>query len=311
MNNTLNIHNVAVIGLGTIGMRWAAVFAHAGLAVHAQDPDPQAWDRFQSALPTLLEELQRLQPAQAPLGDIRYAATIAQAVNTADFVQENTPERMEIKCAALQAIDAATPSHAVIASSSSALLVSDFQRGCAHAERIVLGHPFNPAHIMPLVEVAGGELSAPWAVESARKFYESIGKKPVVMRRELTGHLALRLMGAMWREAIALVAEGSVSVEDIDRAFRYGPGPKWTLQGSFISNHLGAEGLESFLDKYGPTYEMIWKDLRPTPELNATTRAALVTGTQAALGTRSDASLKQERDQGLIELLAVQQRYCV
>lgn len=311
MNQAASIRTVAVVGLGTIGMRWAAVFAHAGLEVHAQDPDPKAWDRFQQALPDLLADLQRLQPARTAAGALRFFADIEDAVRTADFIQENAPERMEVKCQVLQAIDAAAPARAIIASSSSALQVSDFQQGCTHPQRVVLGHPFNPAHIMPLVEVAGGTLSAPEAVEGARCFYESIGKKPVVMRRELTGHLALRLMGAMWREAIALVAEGSVSVEDIDRAFRYGPGPKWTLQGSFISNHLGAEGLESFLEKYGPTYEMIWKDLRPTPQLDAATRAAMVSGTQAALGSRSDAQLRQERDEGLIELLSLQQRHGV
>ena len=311
MNKAASIRSIAVVGLGTIGMRWAAVFAHAGLHVHAQDPDPGAWDGFQQALPGLLAELQRLQPAQAPAGALRFSADIAEAVCEADFVQENAPERMDVKRQVLQAIDAAAPARAIVASSSSALRVSDFQQGCAHPERIVLGHPFNPAHIMPLVEVAGGALSAPEAVDGARRFYESIGKKPVVMRRELAGHLALRLMGAMWREAIALVAEGSASVEDIDRAFRYGPGPKWTLQGSFISNHLGAEGLESFLEKYGPTYEMIWDDLRPTPRLDAATRVAMIAGTRAAIGARSDAQLKQERDEGLIELLALQRRHGV
>src|SRR5690606_27037630 len=211
--------------------------------------------------------------------------------------------------ALITAIDAAAPGHAIIASSSSALHVSDFQTGCATPGRVVLGHPFNPAHLMPLVEVVGGKLTEPDCVADAAGFYEYIGKKPVVLRRELTGHLALRLMGAMWREAIALVLEGSATVEDVDRAFRYGPGPKWTLQGSFISNHLGADGMADFLEKYGGTYEAIWEDLRGTPVLDADACQHITEQTSAAIGARSDSVLKDARDAGLLEILETQHRY--
>lgn len=307
--NTHSIRQVAVIGLGTIGMRWTAVFAHAGLDVIVQDPDPLAWDRWTVQQATLLQQLEQLRPRDRSLGNVSFTVDVAKAVRSVDFIQENAPEQLDLKRALLAVIDAAAPERAIIASSSSALHVSDFQTGCTRPGRVVLGHPFNPAHLMPLVEVVGGKLSEPDCVTAAAEFYERIGKKPVIMRRELTGHLALRLMGAMWREAIALVVEGSVSVEDVDRAFRYGPGPKWTLQGSFISNHLGAEGMAEFLEKYGNTYEAIWQDLRSTPVLNDDVRACIVAETNAAIGERSNGSLLAERDAGLMRMLEIQQKF--
>lgn len=306
---TESIRRVAVIGLGTIGMRWAAVFSHAGLDVVAQDPDPAAWERWSAQRDTLLNELQQLLPREGEPGNVTFTVSVEEAVKSADFIQENAPEKLELKRALLAEIDAAAPEYAIISSSSSALHVSDFQIECAKPERVVLGHPFNPVHLMPLVEVVGGKLTAPECVAAAAAFYESIGKKPVVMRRELTGHLALRLMGAMWREAIALVLEGSVSAEDVDRAFRYGPGPKWTLQGSFISNHLGANGMEEFLEKYGSTYEAIWQDLRSTPVLNPEVRAHIAAETNAAIGGRSNDSLLSQRDAGLMQMLQIQQQF--
>ena len=307
--NADQIRNVAVIGLGTIGMRWAAVFSHAGFNVVAQDPDPAAWTRWRDSQAALLSELQRLRPREGPPGEVSFTVDIAAAASGADFIQENAPERLELKQALIGELDAAAPAHAIIASSSSALHVSDFQNHCATPGRVVLGHPFNPAHLMPLVEVVGGRQSSPDSVAKAAAFYESIGKKPVVLRKEMTGHLALRLMGAMWREAIALVLEGSVSVQDVDRAFRYGPGPKWTLQGSFISNHLGADGMADFLEKYGGTYEDIWKDLRSTPVLNDEARERITAETRAAIGPRSDDRLMAERDAGLMRILEIQQQY--
>lgn len=293
-------------------MRWVTVFTHAGLRVKVQDPDPNSWHRYQTMQAQLLEELQRLHPSKVSPEPVQFTTSITQAVEAADFIQENAPENLSLKRALIRELDAAAPDHAIIASSSSALRVSDFQSDCLRPERIVLGHPFNPVHLMPLVEVVGGNQTSAETVSTAAAFYEAIGKKPVVLRKELTGHLALRLMGAMWREAIALVNEGAVSVQDIDRAFIYGPGPKWTLQGAFISNHLGADGISDFLNKYGKTYEDIWHDLRDTPDLmNTGTQAAIINGTQAAIGERSNNELQDLRDAGLVEILTTQQKYGV
>lgn len=297
----LPIATVGVVGFGTIGQRWAAAFAHAGLAVRCYNPNPGAWTAFANLRPGLDRDLAALKPASG-VGSIAFASSLLEALADVDFVQECGPERLELKQDLMTAIERCIAPDVVIASSSSALLVSDMQADCAHPERIVGGHPFNPAHLMPLVEIVGGRATAPASLETARAFYERIGKKPVVLNKEMTGHLALRLMGAMWREAIALVRDGVASVDDIDRAFAYGPGPKWTLQGSFISNALNADGMAAFLTKYGPTYQAIWDDLGEA-RLDPATIATVSGAVDAMIGTRSQEELRAQRERGLVAIL--------
>ncbi|WP_246735837.1 3-hydroxyacyl-CoA dehydrogenase NAD-binding domain-containing protein [Agrobacterium sp. a22-2] len=294
---------IGIIGFGVIGQRWAAAFLHAGHDVRAYDRGSCQEDDFRKLLPSLLADLDAVGAHKTTEpGEFRLFSSMADAMAGVDFVQESAPEILEIKRKLLPEIESCVADHVVIASSSSALLVSDMQRDCRLPGRIVLGHPFNPAHLMPLVEIVGGALTDPASVQVAKAIYEDIGKKPVVMNREITGHLALRLMGAMWREAIALVRDGVASVEDVDRAFVYGPGPKWTLQGSFISNQLNAAGMEDFLRKYGPTYQAIWDTLLDA-ELDEATIAAVTKSTAAAVGGRSQEQLKSEREAGLVSIL--------
>lgn len=295
---------IGVVGLGTIGQRWAATFAHHGYEVSCYDPDPTRWQAFQALHPALIDDLERLAPARTARGPVRFSSDLGKALASVAFVQESGPERLDLKQELLVAIERNVGDDVVIASSSSALLVSDMQANCARPQRIVLAHPFNPVHLMPLVEIVGGRDTAPEVIEQTRAFYEALGKKPAVLRKEVTGHLALRLMGAMWREAIALVESGVASAEDVDRAFCYGPGPKWTLQGSFISNHLNAEGIEAFLTKYGKTYQDIWDDLGDA-RLEPATIARVSREVRAAIGERSDAELRDQRDAGLVDLLRV------
>lgn len=296
---------VGVVGLGLIGARWAVVFAHAGIDVIAYDPSAERWRDFEATAPALFADLASLMPAAVERGSITFVDKLDERFATVDFVQENAPERVDLKQQLLSEIERVVAADVVIASSSSALLVSDFQSSCTNPERIVLGHPFNPAHLMPLVEIVGGRQTEAWAVERARAVYEAIGKKPVVMTREVTGHIALRLMGAMWREAFFLINQGVATAEDIDRAFCYGPGPKWTLQGSFVSNHLGAGGIEEFLVKYGPTYQAIWQSLGDA-DLDEKTRGSVIEQTLKIVGNRSDDSLREQRDSGLIDILKTQ-----
>jgi carnitine 3-dehydrogenase len=295
---------IGVVGLGTIGQRWAATFAHHGYEVSCYDPDPARWQGFQALHPALIDDLERLAPARTARGPVHFSSDLGKALAGVVFVQESGPERLDLKQELLATIERNVGDDVVIASSSSALLVSDMQANCARPQRIVLAHPFNPVHLMPLVEIVGGRDTAPEVIEQTRAFYEALGKKPAVLRREVTGHLALRLMGAMWREAIALVESGVASAEDVDRAFCYGPGPKWTLQGSFISNHLNAEGIESFLTKYGKTYQDIWDDLGDA-RLEPATIARVSQEVRAAIGDRSDSELRDQRDAGLVDLLRV------
>lgn len=293
---------IGIVGFGVIGQRWAAAFSHAGHPVRAYDPSPEKEASFRQGFPQLKADLDALKPGAEVQGEIAVFTSMTEALSGVDFVQENGPEKLEIKCGLLAEIERHVGDDVIIASSSSALLVSEMQKECRLPGRIVLGHPFNPAHLMPLVEIVGGRLTDPFAVETARALYEEMGKKPVVMNREITGHLALRLMGAMWREAIALVRDGVASVEDVDRAFVYGPGPKWTLQGSFISNQLNASGMDDFLRKYGATYEAIWDTLLDA-RLDEATIAAVTASTASAVRGRSQEQLKVEREAGLITML--------
>lgn len=293
---------IGIVGFGVIGQRWAAAFAHAGHDIRAFDPDPERDGAFLQTVPKLMADLDALGETASERGRIDFFTSMEEALAGADFVQENGPEKIEVKRKLLAEIERYIGDTVVIASSSSALLVSEMQAECRIPGRIVLGHPFNPVHLMPLVEIVGGTLTAPATLEQAKTIYDGIGKKAVVLNREITGHLALRLMGAMWREAIALVRDGVASVEDVDRAFIYGPGPKWTLQGSFISNQLNAEGMEDFLRKYGPTYQAIWDTLLDA-KLDEATISAVAASTADAVKGRSQDQLKAEREAGLIAVL--------
>lgn len=293
---------IGIVGFGVIGQRWTACFAHAGHTVRVFDPTERREQAFNEVLPALMADLDALKGTSHAPGEIHLFPTLAETLEGVDFVQENGPEDLALKRRLLGEIEDHIGDEVVIASSSSALLVSDMQGECRLPGRVVLGHPFNPAHLMPLVEIVGGKTSDPQAIARARAIYEAIGKKPVTLNREVTGHIALRLMGAMWREAIALVRDGVASVEDVDRAFMYGPGAKWTLQGSFISNSLNADGIEDFLRKYGPTYQAIWDTLLDA-KLDDETIRAITASTNSAMGGRSHEELKAAREAGLVGIL--------
>lgn len=291
---------IGIVGFGVIGQRWTAAFAHHGFDVRVYDRSPDAAERFAGIRAGLFADLDDLNPAAGKPGEISIFTDMAEALKGVDFVQENGPEDIALKQVLLPRIEEHVGEDVIIASSSSALHVTRMQAKCARPGRIVLGHPFNPAHIMPLVEIVGGEKTDPDVPRRARAVYEAIGKKPVLLNREITGHLALRLMGAMWREAIALARDGVASIEDIDRAFIYGPGPKWGVQGSFISNGLNADGMADFLRKYGKTYEDIWADLGDAT-LDEETRETVARASEPLL---ADADrLRADRDAAIVEML--------
>src|SRR6266436_6229706 len=266
-----SVRRVAVVGTGTIGMSWAATFLSRGLEVTASDPAPEAEARLRHFIDAAWPVLARLGPIAAtpPHHLLIFCADAETAVAAADFVQENAPEREAVKQELLARIEAVLPSEAVIASSSSGLLISRLVASCRHHERIVIGHPFNPPHLIPLVEVVGGALTAPATVEQAMAFYAAIGKRPIHIRREVAGHVANRLQAALWREAVHLVATGVASV---DAAISEGPGLRWALMGPHLTFHLagGAGGMAHFLEQLGPPVEGWWDELgnpRLTPEI--------------------------------------------
>jgi carnitine 3-dehydrogenase len=305
------IGRVAVVGTGTIGMSWAATFLSRGLQVRASDPAPEAETRLRRFIDTAWPVLAQLAPIAAapPHQALTFCPDPEGAVAGVDFVQENAPEREGIKQEVLRRIDAVLPPGIVIASSSSGLLISRLQSGCRHPERCVIGHPFNPPHLIPLVEVVAGSQTASEAVETAMAFYRSVGKRPIHIRREVAGHVANRLQAALWREAVHLVASGVASVADVDAAISEGPGLRWALMGPHLTFHLagGAGGMAHFLEQLGPPLECWWDDLgqpRLTPEIGA----ALTDGVAREAEGRDIATLEAERDRFLIELLALRQR---
>src|SRR5205085_1341328 len=223
------------------------------------------------------------------------------------FVQENGPERIDLKQDLYRRLDGLLPPDVIIASSSSGLTMSEIQSGClSHPERCVIGHPFNPPHLVPLVEVVGGAITGPEAISRALAFYTAIGKQPIHIRREVPGHVANRLQAALWREAVHLVAEGVASVADVDTAISEGPGLRWALMGPHLTFHLagGEGGMAHFLEQLGPPLESWWDDLG-SPRLTPEVRDALSTGVAAETGGRDIRALAAERDQFLVDLLAL------
>lgn len=263
---------VAVVGTGVIGMSWAAYFLAQGYDVTATDPAGGAESRLRRRVEDFWPAMERigLAPGASP-ERLRFSASVQDAVDGAVFVQENGPERVDIKRETIRQIDAAAPSESLIATSSSGIRISDIQDAAKHPERILLGHPFNPPHLIPLVEVVGGRLTSVQSIEKAMAFYTAIGKKPILLRKEVKGHIANRLQAALWREAFHLVREGVASVNDIDTAIAHGPGLRWALLGPFVNLHLsgGEGGIRHVLEHLGPPIQEWWDDLGESPLTSA------------------------------------------
>jgi carnitine 3-dehydrogenase len=298
---------VAVIGTGTIGSAWAALFLARGHVVRAHDPAEGAPERLVASMHDLWPPLAQLGADEdVPLDRLRWCDTVADAVTDAGFVQESGPERLELKQRLVAEIDASAPAATVIASSSSGLRPTVIAQTCAlHPERVLIGHPFHPAHLIPLVEVVGGEQTSEAAVDDAMAFYTAAGKRPVHVRLELDGHVVNRLQAALWREAYDLVARGAASVSDIDAAITNGPGLRWAAVGPFAGQHLsgGAGGIAHNLEHLGPPMAAWWDDMRTpewTPEL-----VALVTEQMAdEMGSTTSDQLSDARDRVVLGLIA-------
>lgn len=298
------VRTVAVIGAGLIGASWAAWFLARGFAVRASDADPKREaflrDLVAKAWP-MLKELGMVPGADA--ARLSFHTDPIEAARGADFVQENVFERLDLKQDVLAAIDAVLPPDRVIASSTSSYPPSDLQARCMHPERLVVGHPFNPPHLIPLVEVVGGKKTDPAAVDWAMAFYDGIGKKAIRLNKEIVGHYVNRVQEAAWREAVHCVAEGIVSVEDADIGIAYGPGLRWAFMGPSFVYHMagGPGGMAYSLDHFGPHIEENWAKLgnpRLTPELVRT----LIEGTRREAAGHSYAELVAWRDRCLVAL---------
>jgi carnitine 3-dehydrogenase len=239
---TTPITRIAIVGAGVIGASWATAFLARGMDVVASDPALGAEEALRKTVDAQWPAMQQigLSPA-ASMERLRFAASPEDAVADAGFVQENGPERLDIKRDLFRRLDGAAPPDALLATSTSTIMISEFQDACPrHPERVVLGHPFNPPHLVPLVEVGGGRQTAPDAIERALNFYRAMGKHPIHLRREITGHVANRLQAALWQEAFNLVKAGVASVADVDAAIAHGPGLRWSLLGPFMKSEQSA-----------------------------------------------------------------------
>lgn len=300
-----DIRRIAIVSTGVIGAGWATHFLAQGFDVVATDPAEGAGERLHDFVARNWAVVEKLGIVTGACPTrLTFTPDLAEAVQDADFIQESGPERLDIKHPLITAIEAAAPPDTIIASSSSGLAISDIQQGAAHPERIVLGHPFNPPHLIPLVEVGGGSLSALEAVDAAIAFYAATGKKPIRINREVKGHIANRLQVALWQEAISLVEQGVASVADIDTAIAHGPGLRWALLGPFLNLHAsgGPGGITHVLQHLGPAQRAWARDLGTYPETDDYI-APIAEGVDLELTGFEFAQTLAQRDDLLVNLI--------
>ena len=309
MGEVAGVKRVTVVGAGTIGASWAALFLARGLDVIANDV-------AEGGEHTLRMLVEQAWPALTALGlapdasmtRLRFEPRLEAACVGADFVQECATEREAMKAALIATIDANLPPNVIIASSSSAFTVTKMQAQCRRPERVVLGHPFNPPHLMPLVEIVGGERTSKETVDRAAAFYRALDKTPVRLTKEVYGHVANRIQAAVFREAIHLLNSGVASLDDIDRAITDGPGLRWALMGPFLTYHLagGKGGMAAFMKQFAPMQERLWSELG-TPQIDDSVQAKITEAMRVAAKGESIEGFVARRDRSLIGLLKARQ----
>src|SRR6201986_1748923 len=301
------IKRIAIVGTGVIGASWAAEYLAKGFDVVATDPAPNA----EAALRKYVEE------AWSDLSDIglsigasrdrlSFTTDMKKALSQADLVQENAPERPDFKMKLYADMDDVTPVDSLLASSSSGITPSVIQSKCKHPERVVIGHPFNPPHIIPLVEVVGGSKTSPDAIAQAISFYASIGKRPIHLKKELPGHVANRFQIALYREMLYVIEQGILSVEDTDAAVSYGPGLRWGVMGQSLQWHLGggAGGIKHFMDNFIPPLEAMIKDLK-MPDITPALKQTIIDGVLKEAKGRTVEQLADAENDVMLGLLAL------
>ncbi len=289
-----------------IGGGWAARFVLNGVDVRLFDPDPDAPRKVEEVLENARRAFRKL--TLAPLsteGTLTFVPTPEEAAAEADFVQESAPERADVKCGLLAAASRAAGPDVVVASSTSGLLPSRLQADMRHPERLTVGHPFNPVYLLPLVEVCGGERTAPETTARAAAVYRSLGMQPLLLRREIDGFVADRLLEALWREALWLVHDDVATAEEIDDAIRFGAGLRWAAMGTFLTYRIGGgeAGMRHFLAQFGPALKWPWSKLTDVPELTDELLDRLVAQSDAQAGGRSVRELEQLRDDCLVSVI--------
>ena len=301
-----NIKKVALVGGGVIGGGWATRCLANGLEVVLTDPRPEARDYVESMVADAWPVLEDAGLVSENKGELHFAQDIAQAVQDADFVQENVPEREELKISVHEEISRHAREDVVIASSSSGLLPSRLQERCAHPERLMIGHPFAPVYLLPLVEIVGSEQTSQTAIAQAGAFYRSLGMRPLHVRREIEAYIADRLQESLYREALHLIDQGVATVAEIDAAVTGGPGLRWAFMGTFLAWHLGGGpgGMRHTIEQFGPALELPWSHMK-APELTDELKERIVDGCEVESGARAFDEMERRRDRCLAEIQKV------
>ena len=302
---------IAIIGTGVIGTGWCARLIANGHKVKAWDPAKNFGDRLQSEMKRLWQILKKSGMTEgSSILNLSICTTLAEACVEADLIQESVPEDIEIKKTIHHEIDSVSRQKALIVSSSSGLLPSEIQSDLSHPERFVIGHPFNPVYILPLVEVVGGSKTSTKTIKDVKDFYKSMGMYPLEVRKEIEGYLSDRLQEAQWREILHLVKDGVANTQELDDAIIYGPGLRWAMMGTCLTFHLagGDAGMRHMLEQFGPALKLPWTKLE-APELTEDLIERLVEGTQLQAGDKTIDELGELRDSCLIEIIQALKKY--
>jgi len=302
---------VTIVGAGIIGAGWAARMLACGLIVKAYDPSAKARKQLLSNTKIALKSLQRLGlNKNAKLSNLKIYSGLRDSLHSTTFVQENAPENEKLKRKLLKDIDKLLPKNIIIASSSSGLLPTRIQSLCNYPERVCIGHPFNPVYLLPLVELVSGKQTKKNTITIAKKFYEEIGMKPLIVKKEIEGYISDRLQEALWREALHIIKDGVASTQDVDDAIVYGPGLRWSFMGVCLTFHLagGQTGMKHMLEQFGPALKLPWTKLK-APKLDAKLKKLMISGTKKQSGKYSIKDLEVQRDIFLIEIMKTLNKY--
>ncbi|MBL6760010.1 MAG: hypothetical protein ISQ15_04990 [Ilumatobacteraceae bacterium] len=297
----------AIVGCGVIGAGWASRLHLRGVDITVSDPSPSAPEIFEEVTENAVAAWDALDVETAHRGSVTFTASLAEACEQAELVVESVPERLDIKHSTLAAIDAAAPEGAIIASSTSGFTPSELASGVERADRLIVGHPFNPVYLLPLVEVVASPATSDEVIERAKSWYRGIGMHPLHVRREIPAHIADRFLEAVWREALWLVNDGVATTEEIDDAIRYGFGLRWAQMGLFETYRIagGVGGMRHFIAQFGEALSWPWTKLMDTPELTEELIDTIAGQSDAQSGHHSIRELERIRDRNLVGFLKV------
>ena len=304
------IKNISVIGTGVIGTGWILRFLASNKKVIAFDKNKSQINYLKKEIKRTKSIIEKLYKKKINIHNLKIVDTLEEAVKNSDLIQENVPERLQIKKTVIKNISKVARKNTIIASSSSGLLPSKLQSGCINPQRFIIAHPFNPVYILPLVEIVKGNKTSKIYINKANSFYKSIKMKTLLINRELPGFLSDRLQEALWREGLHIINDGFGSTKDLDDAITYGPGMRWALMGTFLTFHLagGESGMKHMLDQFGPALKLPWTKLK-SPELSDKLKQKIINGTALQSKNLSIDKLSNIRDNFLIDLIELKKKY--